>query len=174
MSERAHKKVTPKKPTKKSKRTHGEHWLDRIAALTLRLPNGEKATFDISKEVSVPHVGLSELIKLEQTSAARLAFWSGRVADQRYDVQKAKRRLTKAEADADIMCRKFVKDDTDYVLTERTVRSRVDLQPSVKEARSQYDAAEYQLEVLESVRDAVRARTFSVGRLLNINANARD
>lgn len=169
----ARKKVTPTQPSR-PKRVHGEDWLDRIAALTIKLENGEKATFDFAKEVSVPDVPLAELCGLERTSAARYAFWAAQVARQRWEVRKRKRQLTKAEADADITCRKFVKEDTDYIPTERTVRSYVDSQPSVKGARSRFDEAEYQLEVLEAVRDAVHKRSFSVGRLLNIHATATE
>lgn len=169
----ARKKVTPKKPLR-PKRVHGEDWLDRIAALTVRLENGEQATFDFSKEVSVPDVPLSGLQRLERSSAARYAFWAAQAARQRWDVRKRKRQLIKVEADADITCRKYVREDTDYIPTERTVRSYVDSRPSVKDARSRLDEAEYQLEVLEAVRDAVRTRSFSLGRLLNTYANASD
>jgi DNA-dependent RNA polymerase auxiliary subunit epsilon len=170
----ARKKVTPNKKPKKPRRQYGEDWLDRIAALTLKLENGETATFDIAKEVTIPAVTLSELRELERTVPARYAFWAGQVARQRREVQKCKRRLTKAEADADVVCRKFVLEDTDYQITERTVRSHVDLQPSVKKARTKLDEAEYQLELLESVRDAVHTLTFSVGRLLNTYAVAKE
>ena len=170
----ARKKVTPGKKPKMPKRQSGEDWLDRIAALTIRLENGEKVTFDMAKEVAIPNATLSELRELERTSAARYAFWAAQVARQRWDVQKCKRRLIKHEADADVVCRKFVLEGTDYIVTERTVRSHVDLQPSVKQARTKLDEAEYQLEILETVRDAVHKRSFSVGRLLNLHANAND
>lgn len=170
----ARKKVTPQAKPKKPRRQYGEDWLDRIAALTLKLENGETADFDLSKEIAIPHATVSELRKLESTSAGRYLFWASQAARQRREVQRCKRRLAKAEADADLVCRKFVLEDTDYPLTERTVRSHVDLQSSVKKARTKLDEAEYQLEVLEAVRDAVHQRSFSLGRLLNTHANARE
>lgn len=162
-------KPTPHTP----KRVHGEDWLDRLETLTLRMENGDEATFHIAAEVAVPSDATgAALRRLEQGSPGRLAFWSYQVARQRRTVNKAKRRLGEAEAEWDIRCRKWVADHTDFVATERSIRSHADLQPEVKNARLEFDEATYVLEVLEAVREAVRTRSFVLGRLLTIDARA--
>jgi len=175
MGKKVKKLAKPAKtPTKRSKRIHGEDWLERIDQLTLKLENGEQVTFDIAGEVSVPDVELGELRRLEANSPARYAFWSYQASRQRFEVRKLRRALIQAEANADVVCRRFIKEDTDFDVTERGVRSWVDLDKAVQSARRKLNEAELALDIIESVRDAVRARTFTLGRLLNTHAKHED
>jgi hypothetical protein len=164
-------KHTPHQPA----RAHGEDWLDRLETLTIRLENGDEATFHIRAEVEIAHdAGVVALRRLEERSPGRLAFWSYQVARQRRAVHTAHRRLGEVEAEFDLVARKYVAEHTDLQSTERAVRSHADLQPEVKRARLAFDEASYVLEVLEAVREAVRTRSFVLGRLLTTQANASE
>lgn len=154
-------------------RAHGEDWLDRLETLTIRLENGDEATFNIRAEVAISQdAGVVALRRLEECSPGRLAFWSYQVARQRRTLHTARRRLGEVEAECDLVSRKHVAENTDLQSTERAVRSIVDLQSAVKLARLAFDEASYVLEVLEAVREAVRTRSFVLGRLLTTQANA--
>jgi len=175
MGKKVKKLAKPAKtPPKRSKRIHGEDWLERIDRLTLKLENGEQATFDIAAEVAVPDVELGELRRLEHGSPARYAFWSYQAARQRFEVRKLRRALTQAEANADVVCRRYIKEDTDFEVTERGVRSWVELDKDVQSALRQLNEAELALDIIDAVREAVRARTFTLGRLLNTHAKHED
>lgn len=168
---------TPKSPPAppKPRRVHGEDWLDRLDTITLRLENGDRVEFRIAEEVSIPpDASLHDLRRLDAASPGRLAFWSAQVARQRRALAKARRAALKVEAESDLVARRYVVNDTDFTPTERVFRSYTDTQPELKQARLKVDEAQYVLDLLEAVREAVRTRSFVLGRLLTIEANARE
>lgn len=167
----AEAKAKPAKPV----RAHGEDWLRDLETLTIRLESGAEVTFTLADETTIPtDVTVADLRRLDAASPGRLAFWGYQVARQRRAVRVAQRRLLEAEAAGDLVARKYVSECTDTQVTERAVRSHADLQPEVKAARLVFDEATYVLDVLDAVREAVRTRSFVLGRLLTTEARAAE
>lgn len=157
----------PKKATKPQTRQYGEDWLDSVEKITLRLDNGKKATFNLAKEASIPRYATAiELRKLESRSAARYAFWAYHCQRQWGVLQQARAKLSKLEASSDVTARKLILEDTEHVVTERHVRSYLDLDPKVRSYRLKVTQHEAQYKLLDLVRKAVEFRAFSLGRLL--------
>ncbi len=155
-----------KKPRKAQGPTSGEIALEDIESLTLNMESGKKLTFDIAAEVAIESGPLDVLQSQLAGAAARCAFWGYQVERQRHQWEKERRRLSEVEANADLVYRKAIPDGSDFVLTERTIRSHVDLDKKVRSARIRVIEARRLLGILERVSGAVEHRVFVLGRLV--------
>lgn len=139
--------------------------LSDIRALRVRLENGERVEFDLSRELAVP-TDPDELLQEARKAPAQVAFWSYQAERGLERVRKAESLLARKEAHQYLVYRRWYETEECVDPTEAMLRARLDQDWELRKFRVALRARRKEYGDLRAARDAVDLRARMMRTLL--------
>jgi len=143
-----------------------EDYLADVAAITIKLENGEEVELDIASETYVP-TDSEELAEAARRSPAKLAFWAYQTERALEDLRRQEQHLVQYEGRNYDLYRVYFTDEQAVDPTEAMIRAKLDQDSEVRRWRLALRRRRREYGLLRAVRDAVDRRDSVLRTLLH-------
>jgi hypothetical protein len=139
--------------------------LSGVAALQVRLENGEMVTFDMRELLEIP-TDFDELLEAGRRAPAQCAFWNYQTERYLDRLRRAEAKLDEEEAKQYLVYRHWYEVEECVEPTEAMVRARLSQDSKIRSFRIALRARKKEYGAVRAVRDSVNSRVHMVRTLI--------